>query len=146
MARNRSRRRERDAPPIARRFEPVRVSVTPLPTHLVAYLRKLRSPLLPVEDRRTFHPEGHFRPARTLAGIRSSLTVADRRPSRRQVRAGLLKMPMQTKAAIAFADARRVVVCVRRKSRREVLAAMKKLGAGGSRRRRRSWTSEITCR
>lgn len=93
----------------------------------------LRPPveLLEVEDRRTFHPLGGFRPARSL-GPRSDARVQVRR-----------FRPFRYSDVFQFAVPDRVAVCVRRRERREVLHAKRSLGRGAG---RRNYWSGISCR
>lgn len=84
-----------------------------------------------VEDRRIWHPARWGRPVLGFRRAATRLVVAPK--------------PMRDLSArIAFADPRRVLVCLRRKVRREVIHALGK-GGGGNRRPRRKPTSEISC-
>lgn len=103
------------------------------------------SPILALEDRRQFHPDGPFRlPA---ARYRSSTQlvpkgVAHGRPvSKGQIRPVLHYAPPQS---IGFTRPSDVAICVRRKTRREVLFA---IGAGGGRVRKgkRTYKSRFHC-
>lgn len=112
-------------------------SLTPL---LVPYA--LRSDLREVEDRRTYHPEFEFRPARTVWGhpVRPN-RVKEVRPARPAFRSPGLG------ARVRFAVPARTVICVRRNQRKEVLHALKKTGKRGASRsrRRRNYFSAISC-
>lgn len=142
----RKSKRQRDTFAIANR----RLSVSLSPSRSI--VDKISQSLRLVEDRRQWHPEGTFAPARSVSSPRHRLTVVDR-PVRRQTQknrarfAGFGKMLSQTKATLAFEAPTRLAVCIRRSQRREVLHALRKTGKGSSRKpRRRSWMSEISCR
>ena len=94
-----------------------------------------------IEDRRTFHPEGPNRPARSLSSSRHRLRVP-KTPSRYQYSLKKSYVPHE----IGFVDPERVLVCVRRRQRRQVMHAMKKAGKRGQRRPRRSYYSSVSCR
>lgn len=105
-------------------------------------------PLTEVEDRRTYHPLGPNRPARTLGGTPARITVADRPASKRQRASGFHRKlrSSHTKAVLAFAEPKRVLICIRRQRRKEVLHALGRAGRGGAKRHpRRSWHSEVSC-
>lgn len=89
-----------------------------------------------VEDRRSYHPLGFFRPARQWSGHSVKPNVVT--PARKFSPA----LPFGTR----FADPRRTLICVRRKERREVMFAKKKMKRGAAaRRRRRNIFSEVSC-
>ncbi|QXP08043.1 MAG: hypothetical protein [Arizlama microvirus] len=116
-----------------------------LPLHLLLP----RSSLLEYEDRRTWHPEGSARPARSFSSSRHRLVVQNVTPKKLFAKnvdnfAFLRKFPDQ-KAVIAFQAPRRVLLCVRRRIRREVLHAFGKAGKVGQRRPRFSEYSKIKC-
>lgn len=98
------------------------------------------------EDRRTYHPEGNSRPARSVSRSRPRLEVRDR-PLKlnpdifRNIRA----FPSQTKAIVAFSAPKDVLVCIRRNRRKEVLHAIGKAGKKGQRPPRRGPYSDIHC-
>lgn len=130
MARRRSKRQRRASEaPIVR----------PLAVRL---LRPLAPPSLPrhprseIEDRRTHHPLGFFRPARQWSGHGVKPHVVS--PAKKFSPA----LPFN----VRFADPRKTLVCVRRKERREVIFAKNKMKRGAAaRRRRRNWFSEVSC-
>ena len=93
--------------------------------------------LADLEDRRRFHPMRALRPAFSLPRGASRLVV--REPKRARA-----LFPAQTRAVIAFANPRRVLICLRRKARREVLMALGK-GGGGAKRPRRNEFSDVRC-
>lgn len=96
------------------------------------------SPFLVMEDRRTFHPLCDLRP------VASFVKSAARVVAKQRVN---FPQPSQTKAILAFADPRRVLVCLRRKIRREVLHAKRVAGSGKPMRKpRRNSLSSISCR
>lgn len=79
-----------------------------------------RSSLLrEVEDRRTWHPEGLYRPARSFNVPRHRLIVPATAPLSKNV-----------SPAVAFAQPSKVLVCVRRSARREVIFAKGRAGGG----------------
>jgi len=133
MAKSRSsNRRRRDTRRIAKRSLPTTVSsprsiIQPLQYDLVDWLSQ-------TEDRRTFHPDGPSRPAR----------------SRFQTFHRLQATPAVDKTAfwsngVAFKAPKDVLVCVRRKMRKEVLHAINNAGKRGQKAPRRSEYSDIHC-
>lgn len=93
-------------------------------------LSPLRLPTATIEDRRLFHPEGYYRPARGSSRLAVSLKPAK---------------PMSG-TAFRFAMPNKVAVCVRRRTRRQVIFALNKAGAGArARARRRNYQSDIGC-
>lgn len=88
-----------------------------------------------VEDRRTFHPLGDFRPARATSG--------------HPVKPHVVKPAKSSRALsyrINFAVPKRTVICVRRQTRKEVLHALRKVGRGrGGGHKRFNWQSEVSC-
>lgn len=135
MARRRSRKSrnsnihaQRDVPSIARGFNPL-LDLSPIPRS--GRLLKL------IEDRRTYHPSGPVRPARSP---RRWNHVLQERPSRRSSRS----RPML--GQISFRGPESILVCVRRQRRREVIFAKSLRGKGSrSRTRKRSYYSQIGC-
>lgn len=109
--------------------------------------------LRPFEDRRTFHPArllaapvflGGNPPARSIV---SAASPAPRRAIQRAVGvARLLENSRFPTSRVRFAEASRVVICVRRKRRKEVLFARRKAGRRGQRRPRRNLWSDVQCR
>lgn len=91
-----------------------------------------------LEDRRTFHPEGPARPARSPRRPRHRLSV----PKKYQYSLKKSYVPHE----VGFQDPQKVLVCVRRKRRREVLHALRKAGKRGQKRPRRNFYSSISCR
>lgn len=92
------------------------------------------------EDRREWHPEGDFRPARSFSVPRHRLSI--------QMPSGKLPLPgkrFSLPHAIGFANPRKVLICVRRKARREVLHAFRKAGRVGQRRPVRNAYSSVRC-
>lgn len=101
-----------------------------------------RLDLLPVEDRRTYHPEKFFRPARMIWGH----PVGPVRPSESKRRPGRSWLPGAISPRLKFADVQRTIICVRRKRRKEVLHALRKTGKGRGRRRPHfNFYSKISC-
>lgn len=121
----------------------------------------LRDPvtrLLDVEDRRTWHPDGPLRPARTSRRWHSR--VVYRPPTRpRPPRPGRFIPPAwggDARKRVAtpfssfrfrFAAPKFVAVCVRRHQRRQVLFARRLTRAGArARTRKRNYQSSVFCR
>lgn len=98
----------------------------------------IRSPLAEVEDRRTFHPDGMFRPVRSVGRARAQVRVA---PSRARVPT----LPFRFPDLHFFNPARHVAICVRRKIRKEVLFATKGRGKGARTPKRRNYWSKVRC-
>lgn len=98
------------------------------------------SQLRPIEDRRTFHPQGETRSARSFRSAHHRLVARPEAPS------VLVQRPYHVGHAVAFDAPRDVLVCVRRQSRREVLHALRKTGKTGQKRPRRSFFSSISCK
>lgn len=91
--------------------------------------------LSPFEDRRSFSPVRHARPAFSLPRSAARVVMSPRPAFR------------QTKARLMFALPTGVAICVRRKSRREVLFASGGAGGRGRQRpRRRTEFSDVSCR
>lgn len=116
-----------------------RRNATSVPSLTHSLLRPWSPPsfnLRVIEDRRTHHPLGVFRPAKSF-GPRSDTRVVARSSSR----------PFQISQGFRFAVPERVVVCVRRQRRKEVLHALGRAGSGaGRKRKRRNWMSSISCK
>lgn len=93
-------------------------------------------PLTQVEDRRTYHPLGPARPARSLSGSPHRLIVPKARTYAR--------ISSRVPHMIGFANPSKILICVRRKIRREVILAKGK-GGGRHRRPRFSHYSSIKC-
>lgn len=109
----------------------------------------LQSSLLPdlrvLEDRRTWHPEEPFQPARSSRRVSDSFVTAIARPTKRKASGRPFSLLTPDKFRFAVPD--KVLVCVRRKQRREVLHALKKTGKGSrSRFRRRNYNTEVACK
>lgn len=85
-----------------------------------------------LDDRRTFHPAGPLRPARSFF---QRARIVARKPTH----------PVYPGSGVRFQIPRDVAVCIRRKERREVLIAKRKRrgrGVVG----RRNWFSSVSCR
>lgn len=98
-----------------------------------------------IEDRRTWHPEGVFRPARSFSVPRHRLSVIGPR-LRSQTPYKAFSTFDPTPVGIGFRSPARVLVCVRRKIRREVLHARGVAGSKGIRKRRISEFTSVSCR
>lgn len=100
------------------------------------------------EDRRLWHPEGRYAPARSFSRSRHRLReVAPSRVSEARRSRSVSNMSSLPVHRIGFERPERVLICVRRKMRREVLFARRKTGRGVKRRRPRfNWYSKISCR
>lgn len=90
-----------------------------------------------LEDRRQFHPMRAWRPAFSIPRAAARLVAKEPRNARR--------FGAQTRAVIAFANPRRVLVCLRRKARREVLLALGQGGGRKGRKPRRTEYSDVRC-
>lgn len=141
----RKRRRSRQTVNHSRSIQRDLSTIANRPSRLLDAIQYSTSPASyfpSVEDRRTFHPLGPFRPARTTGGRRASVSSSasglDRRAKSRAFR-NLI-------STIKFAAPRDVLICVRRKSRREVLFARKKTRRGSGAPKNRNWYSSISCR
>lgn len=91
----------------------------------------------PVEDRRTFHPEGSYRPVRSINGNRVGVQPVTRKP---QARAGIYPT-----SALGFINPARVLICVRRQRRKQVLHALGLAGGRGFKPPKFNWTSGFSC-
>lgn len=148
MAKGRKRdKREDNSPSLTPSLlRPTAPLVSPLPSPSQTILRE-------IEDRRTYHPLGEFRPARFRTGGPSRITVKDRPYNGRYKYADPhrnsrnIHLNSGTKAPVSFAVPDGTVVCVRRKQRKEVLFAKRRAGAKGRQRRhkRNLWT-KVRCR
>lgn len=100
----------------------------------------LSRPLVPFGDRRSFHPEGYYRPA-DVAGRRAArfVVLAPAASSKRRSSS----MPSDV---FKFAQPNRVLVCGRRQVRKEVLFAKRKTGKGAKAYRDRNYLSNMSCR
>lgn len=95
-----------------------------------------------IEDRRTFHPDGLQRPARSFNRSLHRLTIPKfKKVFNRNTRT--YKMPS---AHIMFENPKKVLTCVRRKIRKEVLFAKRKTGRSGQKRPRWTEYSKIRCK
>lgn len=102
---------------------------------LTQLLAPAPSRFVDVEDRRTYHPLGFFRPALNTYGGRAGPVVVTPQKSRANpFIANSLKFPNPN-----------VMICVRRKTRREVLFAKKRTGKGARSPKRKNWFSKIGC-
>lgn len=141
MAKNKRQRRERRDFTTSHAISNHRL---PLP---VAF-----QPLRVIEDRRTWHPEGPRRPARSFNSSRHRLKAAPSSIQRTaQVPSGRFANPLKiwdTPAThqVAFERPQSVLVCVRRKIREQVLHALNKTGKRGQKRPRFSYYSSIKCK
>lgn len=107
------------------------------------------------EDRRRWDPAGPNAPARSFSTPRHRLTLVDRSTPRKinysstpYASSPFATGMSQTKATIAFAEPRRVLLCVRRQQRKEVLHALRKTGPGSGASRYDNWNeySNVRCR
>lgn len=140
MARNRSRVRREDNTFASRRLPDLNSYVTPVPYN------RLRL----YEDRRYWHPEGLYSPARSFSQSRHRLRHTTQ-PRPRGARLNKQYNPSRLNFGtlshrIGFRNPDRVLICVRRQQRREVLHARRKTGRRGQRRPRFNWYSKISCR
>lgn len=105
----------------------------------------------PIEDRRTWHPEGPARPARSFRQARHRLVWTN--PVRKSLpnfssdpvnvfRSLWRSVPY----AIGFENPDSVLVCARRRIREQVLHAFRKTGRRGQKKPRFSFYSKISCK
>lgn len=97
------------------------------------------------EDRRTYHPEGRFRPA--MAVPKSARIMVDRPVTKKHTKLSdrLYKNALRGFGKIAFRDPARVLLCIRRKERREVLHALNRTSPGRGKKKRKNFWSAIRC-
>lgn len=96
--------------------------------------KMLKNTLREIEDRRTWHPQGAQRPARSVTRSQHKLVLPKKDSSPR--------LPSR----VAFDAPKQVLVCIRRKMRKEVLFAKRKTWKGSrARRHRHTYFSEVTC-
>lgn len=98
----------------------------------------VRSPLLEVEDRRTYHPLSDLRPVLSLR--KWSVRMVPKAPKGRAP-AKLARGQFR----LGFVGPQHVQICVRRGQRKEVLHALKKTGKGSGRSRKRNAYSNVRC-
>lgn len=95
-----------------------------------------------IEDRRTYHPDGPARPARSLDRPTHTLTLPVHPKNVNKSRASSSSLP----TTVQFEAPRKVLVCIRRAQRKQVLFALNKTGKGAkAKRHRRSFYSSIRC-
>lgn len=121
MSRRSKSRYTRDVSNIANRSR-LGYRITPLSTYLSEY-----------DDRRRFHPLGDRRPIRSFDRFVSPRRVVSPNPR--------VRVP----TAVAFANPRKVFLCVRRKIRREVMFAKGGAGSRKMRRPKRNQHSNVRC-
>lgn len=102
----------------------------------------IRSPLVEVEDRRTFHPLLDQRPVRSLRKWAVRLVA---KPPKGRAAAKLTARPNVFRFSFGR-QPEHVAICIRRSQRKEVLHALKKTGKGSGRsHRRRGQYSDVRC-
>lgn len=110
-------------------------------------LSRLATPLVMIEDRRSYHPDGYVRPLRTLSTSRHRLTSRTVvHATRSTAKRNLPNLFSLKNDRIAFQAPDKLLVCIRRKRRKEVIHAT---GQAGSRRAQKTprynqWSS-IVC-
>lgn len=134
MAKGRGRGSSSDAhvstPSLTPRVAQSFVNLTPLSTYLSM-----------IEDRRTWHPDGPTRAARSIPGGSPSQVVIKKAPAK--FKRPYSYVPTDTR----FAVPEKTIVCIRRQRRKEVLFAKKKTGRGRGRKNpKRSYWSAISCK
>lgn len=141
----RSKKRRRDTSDIATRSVPLSVNrLVPRPVlSLEPGFRRARALLSEIEDRRTYHPDGPRRPARSFLRSRHRLTDLNKKAPRSRANRTALS---NVSGRLAFQGPENVLVCVRRNMRRQVMFAKKKTGRRGQRPPRRNWFSSISCK
>lgn len=133
-----------------------------IPSFAADPVRVIRAP---IDDRRTWHPEGGNRPPLSFSGVpadfdRAPPVVSVPRTSKRyrayspgskskstpsRTAPGRYGSPKLLRAEfLTFSAPRSVIVCARRIVRKQVLHALKRLAPGGKR-GRRSWLSKVRC-
>lgn len=149
------RRGTRDADAISnqrlRSEYPTYRQITPSSVRLVS--------LRDYEDRRQYHPEGTFAPARRFSSTRHRLMAyggyADvRRTADTRSRtpyggyADSIKVFSHLPQAVGFTSPKKVLICVRRQQRREVLHALRETGRGSGGQKRAKWSeySSVRCK
>lgn len=96
------------------------------------------SPVVLSSDRRVFHPEGVYRPLRSVVRKARRLVVA--RPPKVSKKYSVLSH------RLGFAIPGQVYKCVQRKVRRQIMFAFKLNGKGaGAKHRRRDEWSDVKC-
>lgn len=153
MGRRRSDRQSRTRVTSDNANRRLRFASDDLLDRLVSSIRPRSVGFTPIEDRRTWHPEGSWRPARSFNQSRHRLVVGTVGPQRNVNGSASRRLSTRFSfqsppAAVAFGRPDSVLVCVRRKMRREVMHALQKTGRGRGRQKRprRNWTSGISCR
>lgn len=141
-------------------FEPVLPPKTVTPS-LSINLRDPVADLLSVEDRRTWHPEGPHRPARSSRRWNARVNLLPPQRTRRAFLRGPRLTPARPGHArkgvarpslfsqllrFRFNAPKYVAVCVRRSIRRQVLFATRRTGRGARAPRRRNYQSSVYCR
>lgn len=96
-----------------------------------------------IEDRRTFHPDGMVRPARSLSRPFHRLAVVTPNASKSLVRRSI--RTFHPAIPVQFDAPRRVLVCIRRNIRKEVMHALNKSGKAGQKKPRRNYYSDVRC-
>lgn len=91
-----------------------------------------------IEDRRTWHPSPYTRPL-------ASFTVGKRSTIKHASKTSLGGPASFSRAALTFAQPKKLALCIRRAQRKQVIHA-KGIAGGRVRRPRRNQWSEISCR
>jgi hypothetical protein len=109
-------------------------------------IRRTSNNLTQYEDRRLWHPEGDYAPARSFSKTRHRLEVFPRISYSSGLSINKVQNLSRTTAhAIGFSAPNKVLICVRRNIRKEVLHALNKTGKGGQNPPRRNSYSNIYC-
>lgn len=101
------------------------------------------------EDRRKWHPEGAYAPAKSFNRSKHTLIEigTSKRTSGSRNRSSRYNIsPTSFVSKIGFQYPKKVLICVRRKMRKQVLHALKKTGKKGQRRPKFNWYSKIRCK
>lgn len=116
-----------------------------------AYTPSVTNYLREIEDRRTWHPEGVSRPARSFNRSRHLLTVY-KSPHKEITIQGGYQSPFAIKklfdtvpVGVQFQTPYKVLICVRRQQRKEVMFAKNKAGRGGQKSPIYSEYSSVRC-
>lgn len=145
-----SDRRKRDDNSIASTQPSLNTLLSPIKPKIRPITVTKPKNLRPLEDRRTWHPLGPKRPARSVQNATHRLV--SRGPGGKPLKSkpspkALLTHPTAYLShAVGFHKAKSVLICIRRKIRKEVLFALNRTGKGArARKHRRSEYSSIRC-
>lgn len=105
---------------------------------------KVRNDWRKYEDRRTWHPEGHTRPARSFNRTRHRLGYVE--PTQPHSMHSRRNQGFPS-PSVGFEEPQKVLICARRELRKRVLHALNKTGKGTKRNKPKfNEYSKISCR